>query len=97
MKGSGLREDRKKARRAGQRRETSDLNSKQGNQVEEGGRKEEASSCVHDLKAMVEEAFLTGAHCENSYPIYARAHTPIQTNDKCSSIILLLRTLIDDI
>lgn len=57
MKGSGLREDRKKARRAGQRRETSDLNSKQGNQVEEGGRKEEASSCVHDLKATVEEAF----------------------------------------
>lgn len=57
MKGSGLTEDRRKARRAGLRRETSDLNSKQGNQVEEGGRKEEASSCVHDLEALVEQVF----------------------------------------
>lgn len=31
MKGSGLTEDRKKAKRDGQRRETRDLNSKQGN------------------------------------------------------------------
>lgn len=41
MKGSGLTEDRKKARRDGQRRETSDLNSKQGNQGEEEERREE--------------------------------------------------------
>lgn len=34
MKGSGLTEDRKKARRDGQRREDGDLNSKQGNRVE---------------------------------------------------------------
>lgn len=57
MKGSGLTEDREKARRDGQRRQTSDLNSKQGNQVEEGERKEEESSGVHDLEALVEGFF----------------------------------------
>lgn len=40
MKGSGLTEDRKKARRDGQRWEPGDLNSKQGNQVEEEKRRE---------------------------------------------------------
>lgn len=55
MKGSGLTEDRRKARRAGLRRETSHLNSKQGNQVEAGGRKGEAGSCIHDLEVLVEE------------------------------------------
>ncbi len=57
MKGSGLTEDRKEAGVDGQRRETGDLNSKQGNQVEEGERGEEESSGVRDLKAPVEEAF----------------------------------------
>lgn len=46
MKGSGLTEDRKKARRDGQRRETSDLNSKPGNQgEEEENREEEKARC----------------------------------------------------
>lgn len=82
MKGSGLTEDRKKARRDGQRKEAGDLNSKQGNQVEEGERKE--SSGVPDLKALVEESLttfsITGAQLENStlFPIYATAHSPIQ-------------------
>lgn len=57
MKGSGLTEDREKARRDGQRSETGDLNSKQGNQVEEGEGREEESSGVRDLEALVEEAF----------------------------------------
>lgn len=41
MKGSGLTEDRKKARRDGQRRgiPTGDLNSEQGNQEEEKKRR----------------------------------------------------------
>lgn len=56
MKGSGLTEDRKKSRRDGQRRESGDLNSEHGNQVEEGERKEDGSSCVHDLEALVEES-----------------------------------------
>lgn len=55
MKGSGLTEDRKKARRDGQRREACDLNSKQGNQRREE-RREEESSGVHDLEAQVEES-----------------------------------------
>lgn len=63
MKGSGLTEDRKKARMDGQRRETGDLNSKQGNQVEEEERREEESSGVHDLEVPVEEAFFFYDRC----------------------------------
>lgn len=63
MKGSGLTEDRKKARRDGQRRQTGDLNCKQGNQVEEGERNEEESSGVHDLEALVEEDFFFYNRC----------------------------------
>lgn len=47
MKGSGLTEDGKKARRDGQRWETGDLNSKQGNQVEEGERKRAQETSRH--------------------------------------------------
>lgn len=56
MKGSGLTEDKKKARSDGQRRESGDLNAQQGNQVEEGEKKGEESSGVHDLEAQVEES-----------------------------------------
>lgn len=104
MKGSGLTEDRKRAKRAGQTRETSDLNFKQRNQVEEGAKEEETSSCVHDLEAPVEESlctvFLPSAQCENCcfiFFLFMPEHTPVQTNDICSSIILLVWTLIEDI
>jgi len=43
MKGSGLTQNRKKARRDGQRRQTSNLNSKQRIQEEGGERKAEES------------------------------------------------------
>lgn len=53
MKGSGLTEDRKKARRDGRRwgRPTGDLNSEQGNQEEEEKRRggELRCSCLRGL------------------------------------------------
>ena len=73
MKGSGLTEDREKARRDGQRREACDLNSKQGNQRREE-RREEESSGVHDLEStsggVTQGLFflITGAQCVNSIP-----------------------------
>ncbi len=80
MKGSVLTEDRKKARRDGRRREAGDLNSKQGNQVEEGERREEES--VHDLEALAEVAFffVTGAQCSLFMPQHTHIFNP---NDKC--------------
>lgn len=44
-----------------------DLSSKQGNQGEEEERRDEKSSGVHDLEALLEEAFfLTGAQRESN-------------------------------
>lgn len=70
MKGSGLREDREKAMRDGQR--TSDLNSEPGNAVE-GERRDGQHSGVRDLKAREGRAVST-TQCEKWLH---DCHTPV--------------------
>lgn len=98
MKGSGLTQDRKKARS-----ETGDELQAEKSSRKGGKEKEDESSGVHDLEALVEEslkALLQQVHNTTTvflFAIYATTDPAIKLNDKVLQIILLVRTLIEDI